>query len=405
MVLNYIQNIENHYQYIYMNDFIMDYRKNNLFIENQEYKQFLYKYKFTPHYFDLKCRLNWDKSLIYQSNKMLEENKKDFNFYIRHLYVLYNLRKYYPFVSWFDYWHLGFIIKSKYNRSKYSIARTRQTLFDLCSCNFEKGHSLFLTLTYDINHKLDSTIYSTKGAFDYEQALIDIKRFCQRFKRVFGESMKYCYFIEQQNGKHNSYNFFTGAFHFHILIFNAIYFKQGFKNKDCKENAQKLWGHGIAYVEKVPQRNINNTCKYISKYISKDTLCVDCGSHALHSSKGLKRPLERKFLDLPYQLDNIISLELFDNLGMLSNGFNPCDLVPFIINDNEIIGNALNTPKNNKIVIHSRYIDITIMRLPSFDKNNNPIINEFSDILVKVHCDLDYRKNFFKKRGVINVCS
>lgn len=387
---NEIEKINEYY------DNIFAFSRINLYNPNKELNLFNYKFKKTPHYFDLKCRLNPEFKIITSSIKLNELNKKEISLFKKHISLIYVQRQYKVFSTWFQYWHFAFNCSIfKKSRSKYSIARTRQTLFDLCSCNFEKGHSLFLTLTYDINKKLASTIYDIKGAFDYDQALIDIKRFVQRFKRVFGETMKYVYFIEEQTGKHNNYNFFTGAYHFHILIFNAIYFKQGLKNKDSVFNAQKLWGHGIAYVEKIPQRNINNTCKYISKYISKDTLCVDCGSHALHSSKGLKRPLEMKFYDLPSVIDNCISLELFDNLGIMTKGFNIVELCPFSLDNDGLYDYKSFLDK--KYILKSRYIDITIMRLPFFNDNDDPIINENCDFLIKVHCDLDYRKNFFNK--------
>ena len=393
---NEIERINKYY------DNVFAFSNINLYDPNKELRLYNYKFKKTPHYFTIKCRLNPKFEMISSSIKLNEVNKKDFILCKKHISLIYVKRVYNPFSTWFQYWGFAFnYFKNKKSRSKYSIARTRQTLFDLCSCNFVKGHSLFLTLTYDINKKLPSTIYDVSGAFDYDKALTDIKRFVERFKRVFGETMKYVYFIEQQNGKHNNYNFFTGAYHFHILIFNAMYFKQGFKNKDCKENAQKLWGHGIAFVEKIPQRNINNTCKYISKYISKDTLCVDSGSHALHSSKGLKRPLELKFYDMPSLIDNSISLELFDNMGIMTNGFNVGELCPYSLDNNGVYDYKSFLDK--KFVLKSRYIDITIMRLPCFDSNGNSFINENCDFLVKVHCDLDYRNNFFKKRCSINV--
>ena len=206
-----------------------EYYDKKEFVENRSYflkkfglhhirerKLFNFRFKKTPHYFDLKCRLDCNFNLITKSVALDEIYIKPFNYYSKwnvfqyykaYLYII--SKRYVIFQTWFDYWKLGFLRNSIKQRSKYSIARTRQTLFDLCSCNFEKKHSLFLTLTYDINKKLPSTIYDVSGAFNYDKALLDIKRFVERFKRTFGESMKYVYFIEQQNGKHNNYNFWA----------------------------------------------------------------------------------------------------------------------------------------------------------------------------------------------------
>lgn len=145
-------------------------------------------------------------------------------------------------------------------KSEKNLARARQTIRRIIWANLTR-YSKFLTLTYSENMQ------------DLEQFYYDWKMFTQGMRRK-GHDLKYLYVLEYQE---------RGAIHAHVLIFGDRFIPW--------QDITDSWGKGIIDIHKI--RDIGNLGAYVCKYLTKDTL-AEYNSKSFHTSRGLKRPIERK---------------------------------------------------------------------------------------------------------------
>lgn len=181
--------------------------------------------------------------------------------------------------------------ESKRNRENFnkSIARARNKIFDIVSCNvneildFEGNIQLpkFLTLTF------------AENITDLKIANAEFTKFNKRLSynlyKVNRNVLKYICIPEFQK---------RGAVHFHVLYFNLPYVKN--------EKMQDIWGHGYTFIEGISEKqNIEDFAKYVCKYMSKenskgeDNYQIYLEKEMLNSkryftSRGLIKPEEYK---------------------------------------------------------------------------------------------------------------
>lgn len=185
------------------------------------------------------------------------------------------------------------VTKGKSNKMKEnflkSLARARQNVFDIISCNVNnipdyfgnKQMPKFITLTFKDN------------VTDSKFANLEFTKFNKRLSYyLYGENknvLKYICIPEFQK---------RGAIHYHVLYFNLPYIEF--------ENLGHVWGNGFVFVESVKD-NIEDYAKYVAKYMNKENskgeenfdIYLSKGmlnQKRYFTSRGLKRPIVYKLL-------------------------------------------------------------------------------------------------------------
>jgi len=148
-------------------------------------------------------------------------------------------------------------------KNEKNLSRARQNIRRLIWCN-RNEYSKFLTLTYKDNMQ------------DLNKFYADWHVFIQGMKRK-GYMLKYLYVLEYQE---------RGAIHAHVIIFNNEYIPWRVV-KECWERFEER-GEKINSI-----KDVNNLGAYVCKYLTKNTI-AEYNSKSYHTSRGLKRPIERK---------------------------------------------------------------------------------------------------------------
>lgn len=180
--------------------------------------------------------------------------------------------------------------RSEGERRYDSIARTRQSLYRLISCNIgQHGDypSIFFTITFKEN------------LTDLKIANLEFKKFIMRLNYYFDKKLRYVFIPEFQK---------RGAVHYHGVFFNIPYID---KNK-----VQEIWGNGFTRIETT--RKIKNISAYVAKYLSKETFDNRLfGQRILMTSRGLIRPVE---IYGTYEVDTYIeNVNIVDEVVIYTN--------------------------------------------------------------------------------------
>lgn len=144
-----------------------------------------------------------------------------------------------------------------------NVHRTRNNLYYILTANIENYPNYkptFVTLTHAKNHtclKTSNQLY---------------KNFIKRLNYTLKTKIKYVTIIEFQK---------RGSIHYHSVFFNLPYINF--------QQFEKTWSHGFTNIRVVD--NINNTAKYLTKYLKKGFFDNRLsGQKAFLSSRGLIRP-------------------------------------------------------------------------------------------------------------------
>lgn len=163
---------------------------------------------------------------------------------------------------------------------KDSIARSRQSIFDLVEGNFLNfDNPAFCTFTFAENME------------NPDFAFCAFRLFLRRFSRsLFGKEngLEYIGVAERQK---------RGALHFHFVFFNLP--KNLIESERSSRFIANLWGFGFVDVRSAKKTlrgdSVRSLGAYLAKYLGKDT--VQCfGKNFFLSSRGLNRPVVDYFL-------------------------------------------------------------------------------------------------------------
>lgn len=161
-------------------------------------------------------------------------------------------------------------------RKKKSISRRLQDLRRLVECNYVRGKSKFLTLTYGDASRTDP-----------DECKSDLKDFIARLRYRLevregkGERVQYIAVTEIQNKRGRKYGDYV--VHWHVLLFNMDFLK--------KKEFQAIWGRGNVWIEAIDDAGA--AADYVTKYVGKE---LEQNSRrykrAWLASRGLERPAE-----------------------------------------------------------------------------------------------------------------
>jgi hypothetical protein len=184
------------------------------------------------------------------------------------------------------------IKKERNDRS--NMINKRNKLIRIINCNPQL--STFLTLTFRDNI---TSFDSANASFDvFRRNMTDF------MKRKHKLKFEYVAVIEFQE---------RGAIHYHLLcnlpcpyIINREEKKKSDEQKTFENMvAEFLWLEGFVTVQpltinpKFNNDNVDNVGAYLVKYMTKETTNLGCLNKKMYStSRGLKKPIEVKFLDL-----------------------------------------------------------------------------------------------------------
>lgn len=162
-------------------------------------------------------------------------------------------------------------------KSDKSLYRTRNNVKNIIDCNVGQ-YSKFITLTFKEDIK------------SYSVAIKLFRLFKYRFKRKYGEPLKYVGIMELQEGserhgmKHSDARL---VWHFHLVVFNDL-------KLDLQDFEKNVWCYGITNTKKLDCSD--NIGLYLMKYITKDTIAFNKNAKIILVSQGLKRPTILKYL-------------------------------------------------------------------------------------------------------------
>lgn len=148
------------------------------------------------------------------------------------------------------------------NREKVS-CRAKKDLTRLINCNYNKGASRFITLTFKENIQ------------DLKWANKEFNKFVKRFEYYLGFKTQYSVVVEFQE---------RGAIHYHSIFYNI---SQKLDLPKCRD----IWGHGSFNCKRIDR--VKNVGAYMCKYMSKnanDKRLI--GQKMYFNSRGLKKPVE-----------------------------------------------------------------------------------------------------------------
>lgn len=164
-----------------------------------------------------------------------------------------------------------------------NLARAKARVFELAACN---PWELFVTFTLD---------RSKYDRYDLQRYRNDIARFLQHWKERQGDNIRYLLIPERHA---------DGAWHMHGFLMGLPVEKlhrfslsetlpQKIRNRIQQGKAVYTWQayankFGFADIELIENREAS--AKYISKYVTKDSLrsVTDFGAHIFYASKGLQ---------------------------------------------------------------------------------------------------------------------
>lgn len=166
-----------------------------------------------------------------------------------------------------------------------SLSRTRSTIFELALCN---DWEWFVTMT------LNSEFYDRKDLGTYKKKL---STWLKNYNRIHETDIRYLLIPEQHSDRQSwhMHGLMMGLPEEHLHEFKEqeklpiqmiIEMARGRKLFNWPSYAQKF-----GYVSLSKIRSIENTSKYITKYITKDltTTKIEKNKHFYYCSKGLKR--------------------------------------------------------------------------------------------------------------------
>lgn len=164
-------------------------------------------------------------------------------------------------------------------KSDFSLARTRISIFRLIHCNLNNHGNYkptFLTLTYATNQT------------NRKICTRDLRLFHMRLNYALNTKLKYIAIPEFQQ---------RGAVHYHIVYFNLPF--------TPFSHLHNLWSKGNIKIEAL--QKVSNIPGYISKYITKDSIdSRHAGHRLLITSRSLLRPIViyNQDVDIYLQLNN-----------------------------------------------------------------------------------------------------
>jgi hypothetical protein len=157
--------------------------------------------------------------------------------------------------------------QSTWEKSQFTLTRTRRAIRRLINCNVELNR--FLTLTFN------------REMTNVDLANYEFKKFIERLKYAFPDvEFKYLSVIEFQGdtdffGKKKKNG---GSVHYHVLISHYIPYEQ----------IKKLWGNGIVNIKRI--KKVDNIGAYVSKYLTKETAENLFNKKKYFTSRNLEKP-------------------------------------------------------------------------------------------------------------------